>query len=152
METPIFVSHLRCMRAARDDALNRLFQANRARQAWIKDEIHELFSQMHNQVILARLGVRWTQGVTSAGEEELETLGSFWKLTVCMCSERAWFMLHYSDTCPEQFAAALDQRLNDPEALAAWDRIAECANVVLDAERSLGSETHPDRLESRQHL
>ena len=77
METPIFVSHLRCMRAARDDALNRLFQANRARQAWIKDEIHELFSQIHNQVILARLGVRWTQGVTSAGEEELETLGSF---------------------------------------------------------------------------
>jgi len=138
------------MRAAKDPEQNRIFQAERAQRCWVKDEIHALFSQLHNQEILSRLGVKWLHGVTTVDEQQVDTLTSFWKLTVCMCSERAWFMLHYSDTGPEQFAGALatspDDESQESESHNSWVHVVDSAELVLSAERALGDETHADRI------
>ena len=144
METPIFCSHLRCMRASKDLRSNRIYQAMRSNEVWIFDEIYTLLRQPHVSQLLKRLGVLNNPAVMRASSEEKEIVEDFWALTAHMASERSWYMLHFSHTAPEMFAGILDED-NDERAEECMGRIALVAEAIMRAEEVLGDPNHPER-------
>ena len=147
MESPIFRTHLQTIRASAHLELNRRYQADRSNECWINDEIYTLFRQLHSVEILHRLGVSSTHIVANASVEDRQTVQLFYELTIHMCAERSWFMLHYSMTLPEQWCGLLAP--DNDESLACLRRVVATAQTVLRAEACVNDTRHPERIAAR---
>ena len=141
-DSPIFHTHLVCMRESKETERSIQFQATRANKHWILSEIAKLFSQLRDQTVLSRLGI--TTAVPVTREEERVRGQDFVRLTVCTAAARSWHMLWYSESCPEQFAGILSNK--NPESMAALGQVRDTALLVLGAERAARDEEHNDRV------
>ena len=74
----------------------------------------------------------------------MNTIDTFWKLTVCMASERCWFLLHHTHTLPEALAGILDKR--PAASTTCMERIVQMSQVVLAAEETTKDPSHPERV------
>lgn len=109
------------------------------------EELFPLFSQFHNEEVLARLKC----GARSHLELSQQTnqLLSFLELMTCTAGERAWHMLHHSYTFPEQWAAMLAPLREGLDAFGEFKHIAE---LVVSAETTLKDPKHGDRVAACQ--
>lgn len=108
---------------------------------WVREEIALLFSQIHDSDVLRRLEI---SGEKTAEDVQVANAEHFWRLTVCMASERAWHLLSYSKTLPEMLAAILDEdsgRSND-----CFRRFCAMAKVYLEAVEALQDHNNTDRV------
>ena len=153
-QSPIFATHLACMRAAKSASSRAQFQADRANMRWITKEIGLLFSQCHMSEILQRLhllkghgGVDTASGLSKLSDEQLQNAAAFWRLTVCVAGERSWHMLHHTFTFPEGFAGLLSDDAAERHSCLA--RVRRAAELITAAESALLDAEHDDRVATR---
>ena len=111
---------------------------------WVDEEIFKLFVQFHEPMVLQRLGCGATSTVEAS--QQNSTLSSFLELLVCTASERAWYMLQYTYTFPEQWAGHLAPLR---EGLDAFNEFKEIAQLIIKAELTLGDPNHSERVVPR---
>ena len=150
-QTPIFASHLACMRAAKTVESRLAFQADRSNLKWVKDEISLLFSQMGHEAVLRRLDL-FRGKVVQAGKPQLSSsqlqhLDAFWRLSVCTAAERSWYMLHFVFTAPEMFSGILSS--SEDESLDCLARVKQLAKLILGAEAAMNDAAHGDRVAAK---
>ena len=145
-DSPIFHTLLECLRASKETATSVEFQARRANRHWVLTEMSRLFLQLHDSTVLARLKIQASTTAAKIRDEERTRADDFFRLTVCTASIRAWHMLWYSESCPEQLAGILCA--DAAEAAQAMGKARDTAFLVLGAEQAAKDETHNDRVDS----
>lgn len=108
---------------------------------WVDQEIFKIFSQFHEPMVLQRLRCGAMSSVEAS--QQTSTLSSFLELLVCTAGERAWYMLQYTYTFPEQWAGLLAPLR---EGLDAFNEFQEIAQLVIKAELTLQDPNHPERV------
>ena len=142
--TPIWVSHIRSMKAFRDTETSIQWQADRVNKTWVHTDILQITQTQSDATVMKRLNMGPTGLQGQASDDERSNASLYFKLTANMASFRCWYMLTYSEFAPEQFAGILST--DKQMSLQATSRIKETAELLLDAEAALADPTHPDRL------